>query len=66
MVGLSQSLVEELNEPPCLISVWRAFYEQLFEPLPTLVEFLILLLSESTNLPSTLIDFEHRKKKNLL
>jgi hypothetical protein len=46
MVGLGQPLVEELNESPLLISMWRASYQQLLETLPALRKLLILLLSE--------------------
>jgi hypothetical protein len=33
---LGQSLVEELNESPLLISMWKASYQQFLKSLPTL------------------------------
>jgi hypothetical protein len=62
MVGLSQPLVEELNESPLFISMWREFDYQLFETLLTLRKFIILLLSERTNLLLALIHFRHWEK----
>jgi hypothetical protein len=55
-------LVKELNESPLLISMWRAFYQQIFKSLPTLGKFLILLLSERANLFSVFIYLRHQEE----
>jgi hypothetical protein len=55
-------LVEELHESPLFITIRRAFDQQILETLPTLKEFLVLILSKGTDLLSCLIYSGHWEK----
>jgi hypothetical protein len=55
-------LVEELHEFPFLVTMRRASDKQILESLPTIGEFLVLVLSKGTDLLSCLIYFGHWEK----